>query len=141
MRSWPILPGYRCRLVPAGNHDNGGLGPYVIRYNDDQTRFGDRLGSLERLASAFDVRISALEGSLRSHLDRASSDAERAAVSATATLSEISKMREDISVMKARHGTVPVETIQRLVAIIGGGFTIFGMIVAGIIWLAEIGGA
>jgi hypothetical protein len=97
--------------------------------------------SLERLASAFDVRIAALEGSFRSHLDRASNDAERAATSATATLTEISRLREDISVMKARHGTVPVETIQRLVAIIGGGFTIFGLIVGGILWLAERGGA
>ena len=125
--------------MPAGNPDNGGLGPYGIRYNDDQTRFGDRLGSLERLASAFDVRISALEGSLRGHLDRASSDAERAAVSATETLSEISKLREDISVMKARHGTVPVETIQRLVVIIGGGFTIFSAIAGSILWLVERG--
>ena len=125
--------------MPAGNPDDGGVGPYGIRYNDNQTRFGDRLGSLERLASAFDVRISALEGSFRSHLDRASSDAERAAVSATATLTEISRLREDISVMKARHGTVPVETIQRLVVIIGGGFTIFGAIAGGILWLVERG--
>ena len=135
------MPGYRWLLVPPGSPDREGIGPYGVRYNDDQARFGDRLVSLERLASAFDVRIAALEGSFRSHLDRASTDAERAATSATATLSEISRLREDISVMKARHGTVPVETIQRLVAIIGGGFTIFGMIVAGIIWLAERGGA
>jgi len=127
--------------MPQGSSDREGIGPYGVRYNDEQTRFGDRLVSLERLASAFDVRIAALEGSFRSHLDRASTDAERAATSATATLSEISRLREDISVMKARHGTVPVETIQRLVVIIGGGFTIFGAIVGGILWLAERGGA
>ena len=125
--------------MPAGSPDDGGLGPYGVRYNDDQSRFGDRLVSLERLASAFDVRIAALEGSFRSHLDRAATDAERAAASATATLSEISRLREDISVMKARHGTVPVETIQRLVVIIGGGFTIFGAIAGGILWLIDRG--
>lgn len=125
--------------MPAGNPDNGGLGPYGVRYNDDQTRFADRLVSLERLASAFDVRIAALEGSFRSHLDRAASDAERAASSATQTLDQISRLREDISVMKARHGTVPVETIQRLVVIIGGGFTIFAAIAGGVLWLVERG--
>ncbi len=125
--------------MPAGNPDDGGLGPYGVRYNDHEMRFADRLSSLERLSSAFDVRIAALEGSFRSHLDRAASDAERAALSATQTLDQISKLREGISVMQARHGTVPVETIQRLVVIIGGGFTIVGAIVGGILWLVERG--
>ena len=128
------------------SYDEGGV-PY--RYGDAGAyRLSERVRDLERACSTCstvrasqEVRISALEASVKSHLDRASTDAERAAVSATQTLSEIGRLREDISVMKARHGTVPVETIQRIVAIISGGFVIVGMVVGGIIWIANAGAA
>lgn len=133
--------------MPQGSYDDDGGVPY--RYGDAGAyRLSERVRDLERACSTCstvrasqEVRISALESSVKSLLARAASDAERAAVSASQTLNEIGRLREDISVMKARHGTVPVETIQRLVAIIGGGFTIFGAAVGGILWLVKSGGA
>ena len=123
--------------MPQGSSDREGIGPYGVRYNDEQTRFGDRLGALERLASAFDVRIAALEGSFRSHLDRAASDAERAATSATQTLDAISRLREDLSVLKAQKGAVQIEAVQRVVALCAGLVVLVGSVVGAVMWIAE----
>ena len=123
--------------MPQGSSDREGIGPYGVRYNDEQTRFGDRLVSLERLASAFDVRIAALEGSFRSHLDCAANDAERAATSATQTLDAISRLREDLSVLKAQKGAVQIEAVQRVVALCAGLVVLVGSVVGAVMWIAE----
>lgn len=133
--------------MPQGSSDREGIGPYGVRYNDEQTRFSDRLASLEQKVALQKQEIDTLRTeqavikiNFDKHNDRQADDAKSASADALKTLNEVRALREDFAVMKARHGTVPVETIQRLVTIIGGGFSIFALIVGGILWLAERAG-
>lgn len=131
-------------MAQPGSPDDGGS---PFRYTDAAYRISERIEKLERACSDLasngvrqEVRLGTLELGFSKHLDRASVDADRAAESAQRTLDEVRSLREDISIMKARTGTVPVETIQRLVAIIGGGFMIVAAVIGGILWLVEKGG-
>lgn len=127
--------------MPPENPDGHATNPYgVLRYDDDGRSASYRIGAMERALSVAEVRISALEGSLKEHLSRASTDAERAAVSATQTLNEIGRLREDLTVIKAMRGSVQVEAVQRLCAILGSLVVVVGAVVGGVIWLTERAG-
>lgn len=132
--------------MSQGSSDREGIGSFGERYNDIRERFSERVAALEqrvaiqeREAAALRSEQTVIRVNFEKHLDRQADDAKSAAADSQRTLAEVRGLREDISVMKARNGTVPVETIQRLVVIIGGGFTIFGAIVGGILWIAERG--